>query len=91
MVMSTTLEKPGSKREILSKDVGFPMVGRKKVLKGNFENVNLNLTEDIATRLNLFLESNPYTDKTKTIRQAIAEFLERRQPSEPKRKEEIIK
>ncbi|TGM32195.1 DUF2811 domain-containing protein [Leptospira biflexa] len=83
--MSTIAEKQGSKREILSKEVGFPMAGRKKVLKGNFENVNLNLTEDLATRLNSFLEENPYTDKTKTIRQAIAEFLDRRQPSEPKR------
>ncbi|MCG6152593.1 hypothetical protein [Leptospira bandrabouensis] len=84
--MSITAEKQGSKREILSKEVGFPMAGRKKILKGNFESVNLNLTEDIATRLNLFLKENPYTDKTKTIRQAIAEFLDRRQPEESKQR-----
>lgn len=83
--MSTIAEKQGSKREILSTEVGFPMAGRKKVLKGNIESLNLKLTEELATRLNVFLEENPYTDKTKTIRQAIAEFLERRQPSEPKR------
>ncbi|TGM28252.1 hypothetical protein [Leptospira levettii] len=83
--MSTITEKQGSKREILSKEVGFPMARQKRIYKGEFERVNLTLTEDIATRLNSFLEENPYTDKTKTIRQAIAEFLERRQPSEPKR------
>lgn len=84
--MSTTLTKPGSKAEILSKEVGFPMAGRKKVLIGDTERFSLQITEDLANRLNSFLESNPYTDKTKTIRQAIAEFLDRNEPSEPKRK-----
>lgn len=85
MVMSTITTNQGSNQEILHKEVGFPMAGRKKLLQGNFETLNLRLTEDLATRLNSFLDNNPYTDKTKTIRQAIAEFLDRRQPSEPKR------
>lgn len=86
MVMSTITTNQGSEREILHKEVGFPMAGRKKVLTGEIERFNLQITEDLATRLNSFLDNNPYTDKTKTIRQAIAEFLDRRQPSEPKRK-----
>jgi hypothetical protein len=84
--MSTTLTKPGSKQEILSQEVGFPMAGRRKSINGNLVRFELRLTEDIDEKLNLFLDSNPYTDKTKTIRQAIAEFLDKRQPSEPKRK-----
>lgn len=61
------------------------MAGRKKAIQGKLVRFELRLTEEIDEQLNSFLDSNPYTDKTKTIRQAIAEFLERRQPSDQKR------
>lgn len=83
--MSKTAYKPSFNREILHKEVGFPMAGRKKVLKGEIERFCLHITEDLTIRLNSFLDNNPYTDKTKTIRQAIAEFLDR-QPLEPKQR-----
>lgn len=83
--MSTITRNQGSDREILSQEVGFPMARQRKVMIGNFERFNLTLTEDLAERLNSFLDDTPNTDKTKTIRQAIIEYLDKRQPSEPQR------
>ncbi|MDF3823037.1 hypothetical protein P3G55_24300 [Leptospira sp. 96542] len=83
--MSIIAQKQGSDREILRKEVGFPMARQRKVMIGNFERINVTLPEGLADRLNSFLEDVPYTDKTKTIRQAIIEFLDRHEPSEPKR------
>lgn len=87
--MSTIAEKQRS-REILSKEVGFPMANTtKKIMKGNFRRISLVLPETLSDRFSEYLESNPDLDQTKSIRTAIAEYLDRRMPSEPRQRKAV--
>jgi hypothetical protein len=40
---------------------------------------------DLDEKLNRYLMKNPETDRSKTVRQAVREFLNARLPEEPKR------
>lgn len=84
MLMSTTLEKHGSDREILSHEVGFPMARRKNLTTGNFKRFSVLIPEDLQNQLDEYLKLNPDTDQNKTIRQSLRAFLASQLPSEPK-------
>jgi hypothetical protein len=73
--MSTITEKHGSKREILHKEVGFPMARRKNLTTGNFKKFSVIIPEDLQNQLDKYLELNPDTDQMKTIRQSLRAFL----------------
>lgn len=85
MVMSRIKEKPSSDREILHKEVGFPMARRKNLTTGNFKRFSVLIPEDLQNQLDLYLELNPDTDQNKTIRQSLRAFLASQLPSDQTR------
>ncbi|MDF3821532.1 hypothetical protein P3G55_16630 [Leptospira sp. 96542] len=83
--MSTITKKQGSDREILHKEVGFPMARRKNLTTGDFDRFSVLIPEDLKNQLDKYLELNPDTDRNKTIRQSLRAFLASQLPSEPRR------